>query len=463
MGRWRGRQDGAEDELLRLLRAHAAELLRFARRFSLCADDAQDAYQRSMEILLRRMRDEPPDNPLSWLRTVLRHEALAVREQRLRDVGRDELDLDRHQGRELDDPADRAERFEQLAHAAEALRRLKPQEVTALVLRAEGLSYQEICARTGWSYTRCNRSITEGRRALIARMNAIETGAECERWVPLLSLLADGEASARDLAELRPHLRSCRPCRVTLRGFYEAPRQIGALVPAALLPVSLAGVGSGGFGVGRQLEALVHALSERATAGAMRMQSALDALPATKVAAVAASTAAIAGGGAAIEQVATGAGERGGGGSPSRAIAASAGAGAARQLFATGPATSPIVQLPGTTSRATAADPRSLGLSTARPSRAADEFGFETGAIHEPRDRERRQPASAARAARHASAARGAPGRASTPTRPAEFHAPPTSGPASAASTAAPASPPAAAAAPAPAPREQAPPEFAGP
>ena len=66
----RDRERQGEAVTLRLVQDHAAELLRFARRFSHCADDAHDAYQRGIEILVRRMRTSPPDNPLNWLRTV---------------------------------------------------------------------------------------------------------------------------------------------------------------------------------------------------------------------------------------------------------------------------------------------------------------------------------------------------------------------------------------------------------
>lgn len=293
-------QDGAtaEEAVLRLVQNHAAELLRFAHRFSHCADDAHDAYQRSVEILLRRMRSAPPEQPLSWLRTVVRHEALAIRAERAEQVTRFELDLDHHGGGRLDDPAERVEGAERLQHAAEALQRLKPQELTALVLRAEGLSYKEICARTGWTYTRCNRAVTEGRRALAARLGAIESGAECDRWAPLLSALADGEATPAQLAELRPHLRRCSACRSQLRTYHAAPAQVAALVPPALLPLaaepSVSLLGS--------LELAFHAVAERATLAALRVQGAFEGLTGTKVAAVAASTAALAGGGAAIDQ-----------------------------------------------------------------------------------------------------------------------------------------------------------------
>jgi hypothetical protein len=34
---------------------------------------------------------------------------------------------------------------------------------------------------TGWSYTKVNPCLTEGRKALLARVEGIEAGAECER------------------------------------------------------------------------------------------------------------------------------------------------------------------------------------------------------------------------------------------------------------------------------------------
>jgi RNA polymerase sigma factor (sigma-70 family) len=295
------RREHAEDATLRLVQTHAGELLRFARRFSHCADDAHDAYQRALEILVRRMRTDPPAQPLSWLRTVIRHEAFAVRVEREQVVGRVELDLDRHEDRTLADPVERAVGHERLRHTAEALRRLKPQEVTALVLRAEGLSYAEISSRMRWSYTRTNRCVTEGRRALLERLGAIESGAECARWLPQLSALADGEASARDLGALRPHLRACPGCRATLRELHAVPAQVALLVPPAVVGVAAQAVGGGLAG---PADLGFHALIDRATLLAGRLQSAFEALPGAKLAAVAASTAAIAGGGVALEQAA---------------------------------------------------------------------------------------------------------------------------------------------------------------
>jgi RNA polymerase sigma factor (sigma-70 family) len=156
MGRSGERRRGdVEERVFALVRENAYELLRFARRFSLSEDDAQDAYQRALEILVKQVRSgAPPENTLSWLRTVVRHEACQVREERERQLSREDHDVEQQHGEAVDDPAERVERFERLAQTAQALRGLKPQEVTALVLRAEGLTYREICDRTSWTYTR---------------------------------------------------------------------------------------------------------------------------------------------------------------------------------------------------------------------------------------------------------------------------------------------------------------------
>ena len=47
--------------VVELVRLHADGLLRLARRHSLCADDAQDAYQRGLEILLRHAHRLDPE------------------------------------------------------------------------------------------------------------------------------------------------------------------------------------------------------------------------------------------------------------------------------------------------------------------------------------------------------------------------------------------------------------------
>jgi RNA polymerase sigma factor (sigma-70 family) len=152
--------------VLEVVQRHAPGLLRLARRHSLCADDAQDAYQRALEIFLRRVDSLEPEGMVSWLRTVVKHEAMAVRESRQRVVATDDADLDRHEASRLPTADETVDRFDLLSRAAEALQQLKAHEVRALVLKAQGHSYAEICQITGWSYTKVNRCLTEGRRAL---------------------------------------------------------------------------------------------------------------------------------------------------------------------------------------------------------------------------------------------------------------------------------------------------------
>ena len=50
--------------------------------------------------------------------------------------------------------------------------RLKPDERRALVLRGEGYSYAEICELNGWTHTKVNRCLTEGRERGLRQLSA---------------------------------------------------------------------------------------------------------------------------------------------------------------------------------------------------------------------------------------------------------------------------------------------------
>ena len=67
-----------------LVTRSSSSFKRFALRYSLCAADAEDAYQRSLEILLRKAPTADRSELRAWLHTVIKHEALAVRRQRER-------------------------------------------------------------------------------------------------------------------------------------------------------------------------------------------------------------------------------------------------------------------------------------------------------------------------------------------------------------------------------------------
>jgi RNA polymerase sigma factor (sigma-70 family) len=148
----------APDLVLDTLHEHAASLLGTARRYSICTDDAHDAYQRAVEIFLKRAHRLDRDGALPWLRTVVKHEALAVRAARQRLLG-GEIDFDARENREAATPEERAADADAVTRSAEALQRLKPQEVRALLLKAQGHSYKEIGELTGWSYTNINCSL----------------------------------------------------------------------------------------------------------------------------------------------------------------------------------------------------------------------------------------------------------------------------------------------------------------
>jgi RNA polymerase sigma factor (sigma-70 family) len=64
------------------------------------------------------------------------------------------------------DPAERLERAERFADACRALAALKANERLAIVLQAQGYSYAEIADLCGWTYTKVNRSLAEGRAKL---------------------------------------------------------------------------------------------------------------------------------------------------------------------------------------------------------------------------------------------------------------------------------------------------------
>lgn len=214
-------------------------LRRVARRYSLCDEDAEDAYQRALEILLVKAPSERPRELSGWMRTVVKHEALAIRGNRERLLGVGGGDADdpiSHLVEAGAGPGERFERRERVARSREALQALKPAELRSLTLLAAGFSYAEISARTGYSMRKVNRCIAEGRERFRDLVTASEAGARCEQLGPLLSAYCDGEASAADAAAVREHLRACAACRAAMRAYRATPAAVAALAP--LLPES---------------------------------------------------------------------------------------------------------------------------------------------------------------------------------------------------------------------------------
>ena len=241
-GRLALRVEDPEDRVASVMARHGRTLLRTANHWSLCHDDALDAYQRALEIFLRRADSVQPETEVAWLRVVIKHEALAIRRTRSESVSGEEPDLDARAEptqRPLDEQVAGGER---VSRSAEALRALKPDERRALMLKAQGYSYQEIGEQFGWTYTKVNRSITEGRRRFMEVFRAIESGEACEAYLPTIAALARGSASSAEIIEIRPHLRHCSACRATVRQLHvPAATTIKLLLPGFLL-APLAGV-----------------------------------------------------------------------------------------------------------------------------------------------------------------------------------------------------------------------------
>ena len=162
--------DTRRGRALALLAASGPAFRRTARRYSLCADDADDAYQRAVEILLTRAPEREPRCLVAWMQVVTRREALAVRRSRERVLAAAPPDGDSLRDLPCDrpGPAELAERRDRVADAARALAALKPDERLAIVLQAHGYSYAEIADLCGWTYTKVNRCLAEGRARLRA-------------------------------------------------------------------------------------------------------------------------------------------------------------------------------------------------------------------------------------------------------------------------------------------------------
>ena len=226
-----------------IIARYEATLRRTARRYSLDAEDAEDAYQRALEIALTKAPTTDLRELIRWTQTVTKHEALAVRQSREKLLGyqqrssegaaEDPVALLPASG---DGPGEQVERREDIARSREALQALKPAELRALGLLAEGYSYAEIGEQTGYSRTKINRLLAEGRARFRALVSSSEDGSRCRDMQPLLSRFCDGEAGPREAIEVREHLRACTHCRATMRTYRAAPRVAAALLP--LLPPS---------------------------------------------------------------------------------------------------------------------------------------------------------------------------------------------------------------------------------
>ncbi len=155
--------------LERALAEARAELRRQARRNSPGEPEAEEALQEASIDFLCSYDGPAGIDAVRWLQIAVKHRAWNLSRAHRRHAARVGCE---GAGRELVavgvDPGERAERAEAVELFFAAFMALKPDERTALLLLGLGCSYLEIGARQGWTHTKVNRCLVEGRAALRA-------------------------------------------------------------------------------------------------------------------------------------------------------------------------------------------------------------------------------------------------------------------------------------------------------
>ena len=192
-------------------------LICIAQQHSLCNDDALDAYQRALEIFIGRLDSIDTETEVAWLKVVVKNEANAIRSERQETVNEQDIDFDAQPTATQRDTVEKCADLERVNRSLEAMKQLNPQETNALLLKARGHSYSEISTRFGWTFTRVNRYVTQGRKRFLQIYKNIESGTECKRFAPIITALTEGSATALQLLEARPHIRNCPSCRANVR------------------------------------------------------------------------------------------------------------------------------------------------------------------------------------------------------------------------------------------------------
>lgn len=269
-----------------IARTHGDALLRAARRYAGDPDDAHDAYQRALELLLEHAATIDRAKALPWMHVVVRREASALRRRHDRHTALDAEALDHHASDRTDDELDRIDLAQR---AGEALASLKDAEAQALCLRAQGLSYEEIGEAYGWSYTKVNRAVSEGRRAFVDHYLGAERGDVCAQAGDRIGAYLAGELRSRDQVRMRAHLTRCPACRAQLHAERTAGHALQALLPPAVVTAS-------------DRHGLLHDhVMAPLTDLLGRLSPAADHALGAKLGAVALTTAALAGGGVTVQ------------------------------------------------------------------------------------------------------------------------------------------------------------------
>ncbi len=217
----------------------APGLIRYAARFTRSIEDAEDAYQRAMEIALMKAPVTDQDGFMAWLRTVIRRSAREIADARATEtpLAGEELDLtvNRVANHQSPSPQSIVEWRERYHVVQDALTGLSDPQRVCLMLMSTGVSVEEIGSATGFSERKVERCIAEGRSRLRAWEVRVSNGIECERIAPLIERVTENLASRSERSTLSRHVRHCGHCRVAFHGRREQLRVMAALVPGALI------------------------------------------------------------------------------------------------------------------------------------------------------------------------------------------------------------------------------------
>jgi RNA polymerase sigma factor (sigma-70 family) len=301
-----GSRDGLSADLAdAFVRDHGRDVMVIARKYSASATDAEDAYQRALVALLTKAPQLDGPRLRAWMATVTRNEALMIRRER-RSVVDDEFEqIAESIAADVPDPEEETLSSELMGQGREVLRGLRPDHVRCLLLRADGLGYPEICERTGFSYAKVNRCLSDGRKTFRARYEMLESGAECRRLADAISMFADGVADPGVCLELESHLENCSYCRATLRDYRLAPRDVASLFPVG---AGLAASEHAQNGFGRAagwVQDLADGAWARIAGHGGAVQPGSEVAIGRKIALVCAATATVVAGGAAVQKATT--------------------------------------------------------------------------------------------------------------------------------------------------------------
>lgn len=158
------------DTAERLFVTYHATLVRYLTRRLGDRDWAEDVAQ---ETFVRALRQETLVNERAWVFAVAHN---LVRDGARRDArNRQYLELMAAEAREAEEPdvEQTSERAEQLRHAREALATLTDRDRQALLLKEEGLDYQEIADVLGIEKSSVGTTLSRARRRLAESYEAL--------------------------------------------------------------------------------------------------------------------------------------------------------------------------------------------------------------------------------------------------------------------------------------------------